>query len=190
MGAVVYVAPAAAEMRKADEEIVTLFVGPEQVDCVGVAPQQCYQVRYAPDEDYQYFYSSIQGFTYTPGYEYELLVQKTPVANPPADGSSIRWTLVDVVMMTPVAVTSASPSRAEVCAVVTTMPDAGDTDALLTLLGTDREGVITDLEAMSANMQQYNDEGYGWQNVMDNPYSPAPQPGPWLIGALRLACEG
>ena len=26
-----------------DVEIVTLYVGPEKVDCVGVAPQQCLQ---------------------------------------------------------------------------------------------------------------------------------------------------
>ena len=62
-----------------DVEIVTLYVGPEKVDCVGVAPQQCLQVRYSPDD------------------EYELLVEKTPVENPPADASSIEWTLVDVV---------------------------------------------------------------------------------------------
>jgi len=84
-------------------EIVTLFVGPETADCVGVAPQQCLQVRYNADDEYELFYSSISGFDFVPGYDYELLVQKTPIANPPADGSSIEWTLVEIVSQTPAA---------------------------------------------------------------------------------------
>ncbi|WP_204141387.1 DUF4377 domain-containing protein [Halomicronema sp. CCY15110] len=91
----------AAEMTP-DVEIVTLYVGPETVDCVGVGPQTCLQVRYEPDGDYELFYSRIEGFEYAPGYAYELLVQKTPVENPPADGSSIEWMLVEVISQTPV----------------------------------------------------------------------------------------
>jgi hypothetical protein len=93
--------PDASEEMAPDVEIVTMFVGPETVDCVGVAPQTCLQVRYAPDEDYQFFYSPIEGFDYEPGFDYELLVQKTPVENPPADASSIQWTLVEIVSQTP-----------------------------------------------------------------------------------------
>ena len=85
-----------------DAEIVTLYVGPEKVDCVGVAPQECLLVRDSPDDEYEFFYSQINGFDYEPGYEYELLVQKTPVENPPADASSIEWTLIEVVSKTPV----------------------------------------------------------------------------------------
>jgi hypothetical protein len=83
-------------------EIVTLQVGPETVDCVGVAPQQCLLVRESTETDYTYFYDTIVGFEYEPGYNYELLVEKTPVDNPPADSSSIRWTLVEVVEQVPV----------------------------------------------------------------------------------------
>lgn len=82
-------------------EVVTLFVGPEKAECVGVAPQECLQVRYSPEEEYQFFYSNIEGFNYEPGYDYELLVQKTPIANTPADASSIQWTLLEVVSKTP-----------------------------------------------------------------------------------------
>jgi hypothetical protein len=83
-------------------EVVTLYVGPERVDCVGVAPQRCLLVRETAETDYSYFYSTIEGFDYEPGYEYELLVEKTPVENPPADGSSIRWMLIEVVEKVPV----------------------------------------------------------------------------------------
>jgi hypothetical protein len=95
-------APESTTEMTPDAEIVTLYVGPEKVDCVGVAPQECLLVRDSPDEEYEFFYSQINGFDYEPGYEYELLVQKTPVENPPADASSIAWTLVEVVSQTPV----------------------------------------------------------------------------------------
>lgn len=84
-------------------ETKTLFVGPELVECTGVAPQQCLQVREDPNADYELFYNSIEGFTFEPGYEYELLVRVDTVANPPADGSSLQYTLVEVVAQTPVA---------------------------------------------------------------------------------------
>ncbi|NEQ47755.1 MAG: hypothetical protein F6K00_31185 [Leptolyngbya sp. SIOISBB] len=82
-----------------------------------------------------------------------------------------------------------SPSSAEVCAIVTSMPNAENTDEFLSLLDTSRQNVITDLEAMRSNMMQYDAEGYGWQNIIDNPGGLAPQPGAWLLGAVRIACE-
>lgn len=89
---------------EAQPEIATLFVGPELVDCVGVAPQTCMQVKRAGEEAYTNFFGQIDGFTFEPGNEYELKVEITQVANPPADGSSLSYRLVEVVSQTPVAV--------------------------------------------------------------------------------------
>ena len=75
----------------------TLFVGPERVDCVGVAPQKCYKVKEDSSEEWRFFYSEIAGFDYEPGYQYQLLVREETVSNPPADGSSLRWVLIEVV---------------------------------------------------------------------------------------------
>ena len=75
----------------------TLYVAPERRPCTGVAPMECLQVRESADRPWQYFYSEIEGFTFEPGYRYELRVREEKVANPPADGSSLRWTLVKVV---------------------------------------------------------------------------------------------
>lgn len=75
----------------------TLYVAPERRPCTGVAPMECLQVRDAPDRPWQNFYSEIEGFTHEPGYRYELRVREDRGANPPADGSSLRWTLVKVV---------------------------------------------------------------------------------------------
>ncbi|MEM1291611.1 MAG: YbaY family lipoprotein [Cyanobacteria bacterium P01_H01_bin.162] len=80
-------------------------------------------------------------------------------------------------------------SRAEVCGLVQSMPRAADTDELLTLLGSDRPSIIRDLEAMKTNMEQYDSEGYGWQNVIDGSSALEPRPASWLIGALGMACE-
>ncbi len=78
-------------------EMKTLFVGPELVDCTGVAPMQCMQVREDPNGDWQLFYNTIEGFTFEPGFTYELRVNVATIANPPADGSSLKYTLVEVV---------------------------------------------------------------------------------------------
>jgi heat shock protein HslJ len=86
----------------AEGETVTLYVGPNREPCTGVAPQLCYLVKESPDGQYLLFYSAIEGFEFEPGFEYELLVNKQTVPNPPADASSFRWTLIEVVSKTPV----------------------------------------------------------------------------------------
>ncbi len=94
-------------------EEVTLYVGPELVDCVGVAPMKCMLVKESPEDDYKYFYSQIEGFEFEPGYEYELRVLVTPVENAPADASSLQYTLVEVVSQEPVAGAAADSAGLE-----------------------------------------------------------------------------
>ena len=101
-------------------ETITLYVGPELVDCTGVAPQKCMQVKDSPDGEWQNFYDPIAGFDYEPGYIYELKVEKTVVENPPADASKFTYTLVEIVSKTPVeASAAATPAPGEVA----TAPD-------------------------------------------------------------------
>ena len=88
-------------MTSSNNEIVTLYVGPNLVDCVGVAPQKCMLVRKEDEQDFTYLYFGIDGFDYEPGYNYKLRVRKTPIENPPCDGSSIQWTLVEQLEKTP-----------------------------------------------------------------------------------------
>ena len=77
----------------------------------------------------------------------------------------------------------------EVCAIMTTMPDAEDTDKFLKYLYTSPSEVINDLKSMSFNMAQYDAEKYGWQNIIDSSGGLEPLPGPWLIGALLMVCD-
>ena len=42
-------------------------------------------------------FATITGFTYEKGNEYELLVKKTTLANPPQDSGSTRYELISIV---------------------------------------------------------------------------------------------
>lgn len=80
----------------------TIFVAPSQTDCTGVGPQTCLQIKEGhPNQAWKLHYFPIQGFTYEPGYYYRLKVLETVVPNPPADGSSLIWTLIAVESKSP-----------------------------------------------------------------------------------------
>ena len=80
-----------------NENIQTFIIGPELQECVGVAPMMCMMVKKDTDEDFLFFYDQIEGFDYEEGFTYELLVQVDEVKNPPADGSALQYSLVELV---------------------------------------------------------------------------------------------
>lgn len=75
----------------------TLWVREKQVDCEGEGPMTCLQVRDTPDGKWTLLYTRIHGFEFEPGFRYELKVQVHSGLPAPADGSSVRYTLVQVV---------------------------------------------------------------------------------------------
>ncbi|MGW8282585.1 MAG: META domain-containing protein [Gemmatimonadota bacterium] len=79
----------------------TMYVAHHLVDCVGVGPMKCMLIRETPDAEWTMFYSQIEGFEYEPGFEYELVVRTEEIPDPPADASSIRYILEEVVSTTP-----------------------------------------------------------------------------------------
>ena len=74
-----------------------LWIGPERVECEGVAPMMCLQVAETEDGNYQLFYDTIEGFDYQEGTSYVIDVSITEMENPPADASSLQYTLVEIV---------------------------------------------------------------------------------------------
>jgi hypothetical protein len=75
--------------------IKTLFVSAETRECSnGAGKMQCMLVREKPTDEWQYFYNNIDGFNYERGYDYTLTVSTVKIANPPADASSIKYTLI------------------------------------------------------------------------------------------------
>ena len=95
--AIIKPVPGSGETVTELEGIVTMFIAPEKVECVGVGPQSCLQVKYSEEEEWTLFYTEIEGFEHEPGFGYELLVDISEVENPPADASSLRYTLVEQV---------------------------------------------------------------------------------------------
>jgi len=103
------IVPTPADSQSASEmenppmegEEITLYITPEKVECVGVGPMECLQVKYSEDGESELFYTGIDGFVFVPGYNYELRVLRSKIAKPPADGSSLAYTLLEVVAQEP-----------------------------------------------------------------------------------------
>jgi heat shock protein HslJ len=84
-----------------DESIV--WVNSFTVQCEGVAPMTCLQVQESDSPEpgkWGNFYSRIEGFTFEAGYLYRLRISKEMLEDVPADASSIRYVLVDVLEKT------------------------------------------------------------------------------------------
>ncbi len=65
--------------------------------CIGEAVAVCMRIREDGESDYTLFYDSITGFDYDFGYSYTLEVEELMISDPPQDGSSLEWKLVQVV---------------------------------------------------------------------------------------------
>ena len=81
---------------KSYDETKHIYIADHLVDCVGVAPQKCMLVKENIVDEWTIFYGNIEGFTYEKGYKYLLKVKIEEVKNLPADGSSLKYTLLEV----------------------------------------------------------------------------------------------
>lgn len=82
-------------------ETKRIWVQPDRVECQGEAPQMCLRVAESPDGDFRNFFDQIEGFEFVEGTSYILDVTVEDVDDPPADGSSLRYILVEVVEESP-----------------------------------------------------------------------------------------
>ena len=82
-------------------EQVTVYVSAETgmfYNVPNTTPEEGMMIRIDGEENYICVaFSTIAGFTYEKGNEYELLVKKTILANPPKDSGSIRYELISIV---------------------------------------------------------------------------------------------
>jgi len=79
------------------EENKVIFVGPSLVDCVGVGPQKCMLIKEDSSSEWKNFYDKIEGFDFTEGHSYKIMVQMSKIENPPADSSSIKYKLIEII---------------------------------------------------------------------------------------------
>jgi hypothetical protein len=87
--------------RAATERDREIWVAHFTTPCEGVGSRECLNVREAGETEWKTWYGPIEGFEYEPGVEYHVMVSETTVEDPPADASSIRWTLIEVLDETP-----------------------------------------------------------------------------------------
>jgi len=93
LGSLVAIMVMLASCSKTETEKIT--VASAQADCTGVGPMKCLLVKMEGDTQWQFMYEGIEGFQYTPGYEYVLEVKKMEREGPPAaDRSVIHYKLV------------------------------------------------------------------------------------------------
>jgi heat shock protein HslJ len=92
--ATTFMAPVQNQQPSAKTQVI--YVKESKEPCTGVAPMECLQIKGVNDADWSNLYTNINGFKYTPGYRYKLRVKITQVKNPPADGSSVKYTLTKV----------------------------------------------------------------------------------------------
>jgi Domain of unknown function (DUF4377) len=81
--------------------VLTLEVAAAKVVCTGSFQTMCLQTRERSDQPFTLFYDVIEGFAFEAGYRYLLRVRESPVREPPADGSSLRYTLIRTLSKTP-----------------------------------------------------------------------------------------
>ena len=80
-----------------------LLVGPTQQACEEEILEPCWLVKGAPEENFQQWAGEIAGFTYEPGYEYELEVIETGSGGAREVGEEAGYELVRIVEQKPVA---------------------------------------------------------------------------------------
>ncbi len=83
------------------------YVDSQKVSCYTWVETECLRVRESTSEPWQNFSDEIEGFAWEAGYEYRIRVERTTIANPPADGSSARYRLLQILSKTAVAASRA-----------------------------------------------------------------------------------
>jgi hypothetical protein len=86
---------------KKDSQGTIIRVNHHTVSCTGEMTGECLLVQTGDNLntdkwEYFYFHDSIKGFDYEEGYVYTLEVREEKVKNPPMDGSSINYTLIEI----------------------------------------------------------------------------------------------
>ena len=74
----------------------TLYVAPKKVDCTGVSANKCYLIRRGAEGNWIMHYQEIVGLDYELGFSYKIKVKKESIKNPPMDGASFQYKVVEI----------------------------------------------------------------------------------------------
>lgn len=75
----------------------TLFIDHYKVSCHGVVYQTCLLTRESEQSPYTYFYDGIKDLDFEWGYRYQIRVRVDDIVDPPADGSTLAYSLLEVI---------------------------------------------------------------------------------------------
>ena len=95
------IVPACTDPTRPGERELVMEVASTRVPCVGVVPMECLQVRWSASSPWELFYDSIEGFSWEAGNRYVLRVARREILDPPADGSSVAFRLLEVLSTVP-----------------------------------------------------------------------------------------
>lgn len=68
---------------------------------MGFGHVPAYIVKKGPNAGWEISTAHIEGFTFEKGYQTEMMVRIDPIPDPPADGPSLRYTMVKLISRTP-----------------------------------------------------------------------------------------
>lgn len=83
---------------ESEEQQMQVSIDSQPSVCIGESQQRCLRVQREQEQQWSLHYGGIEGFDYQWGFAYILAVTEIEVGNPPADGSSIQWVLLDVIV--------------------------------------------------------------------------------------------
>lgn len=79
-----------------NEEIEIWTLADRTQECIGEGTMQCLLYKREGESTWQIQYDGVEGFNFEAGNHYRIRVRKEQVENPPADGSSIVYHLVEI----------------------------------------------------------------------------------------------
>ncbi|MCC4213786.1 DUF4377 domain-containing protein [Leeuwenhoekiella parthenopeia] len=82
-----------------ESEVVSMRVNHYQTTAIGLSPQLVLMVQEGNaigSSEWSYLYEGISGFDYVAGKTYDLTVKKERITNPPADASTIQYSLIRI----------------------------------------------------------------------------------------------
>jgi uncharacterized membrane protein len=85
-----------------------VWIAHYKADCVGVGPQRCYLIKDNMYDPWKLWYDEIERLDWEEGFAYEVVVAEEQVPNAPADASSVRLRVVELLTM----INANSPSTA------------------------------------------------------------------------------
>ena len=78
----------------------SIYIADTMVNCTSVAAQKCLQIKENEKDNWSNLFTNIEGFDFEEGYSYKLKVEVTKIENPPADASSEKYVLLEILKKT------------------------------------------------------------------------------------------